>query len=523
MKVLIIGIDGATFDLMKPWVETGQLPHIKRLMNEGVYGEMETVHPPLTGPAWVSLTTGVNPGKHGVFDFMSSATDKIEFISSAGVKVPRLWEILNKHGKEVGVMNVPVTYPATSVKGFMISGFLGPRKSSYPAELINEVETAIGKDYQVKLKYGPYGGKEKQFIKEAVNMFNIKVDTTLYLLKNKNCDFFMSVFGLPDHMSHYFWDYMKTGGEYCNTILDAYTRMDRAIGDFLTYTDKDTNILLVSDHGFGSLLKMVNFNNYFAQKGFLKFKSSARIKALLFKKGFTPSKAFKILSKLGIAAFTRRIPDEKRNRLLGAVLSYGDLDWQNTIAYSKGHVGQIYLNRKAVEIKGLKYSEVRKDIVTALYELEDPETHKRIVKRVLTREEAYNGEYAAMGPDLVVVMDDYIAYPLFAGDNRIITEHILKGRSGTHRMNGVFIGFGPYFKTKGEKKGINITDVVPTVLDIFGVSIPEYIDGNSVEETRRNIKKVATRDMLVEREKADMSPEEKKELEKRLKALGYMD
>ena len=65
-KVLVIGLDGATLDLIGPWADDGKLPHISRLMREGVSGELRSTVPPVTGPAWTSFMTGKGPGKHGI-------------------------------------------------------------------------------------------------------------------------------------------------------------------------------------------------------------------------------------------------------------------------------------------------------------------------------------------------------------------------------------------------------------------------------------------------------------------------
>src|SRR6185436_19139221 len=69
-RVLIVGLDGATFDNIRPWAEKGLLPTFKRLLDEGVHGALRSTYPPVTAPAWTSFMTGKNPGKHGLYHFI---------------------------------------------------------------------------------------------------------------------------------------------------------------------------------------------------------------------------------------------------------------------------------------------------------------------------------------------------------------------------------------------------------------------------------------------------------------------
>ncbi|RLE47527.1 MAG: hypothetical protein DRJ18_03130 [Candidatus Methanomethylicota archaeon] len=70
LRVIVIGLDGATWKLIKPWAEEGKLQTLKRLMEEGAYGELKSTIPPITAAAWASLLTGKNPGKTGIYDFL---------------------------------------------------------------------------------------------------------------------------------------------------------------------------------------------------------------------------------------------------------------------------------------------------------------------------------------------------------------------------------------------------------------------------------------------------------------------
>src|SRR4030065_410257 len=149
LRTIVIGLDGATFDLILPWVEQGHLPSFRRLIEEGSWGELESTMPPLTGPAWSSFITGKNPGKHGIYDFMYRDPKGYRSITINATlrKGPSFWRLLGDQGKRVIVFNVPVTYPPEEVNGIMISGFPTPPKSKdfvYPPELREDLEREIG-------------------------------------------------------------------------------------------------------------------------------------------------------------------------------------------------------------------------------------------------------------------------------------------------------------------------------------------------------------------------------------------
>src|SRR5215510_3512693 len=151
-RVLILGLDGATFDLIKPWVTAGQLPTFKRLLESGTQANLDSTIPPITPPAWTSFMTGMNPGKHGVFNFTKyDPTDhSIRYANASNRRMPTIWQLLSALGWSVGVFNVPMTYPPETVNGFYISGLDTPDKNSdfvYPHWLKQEVEHAVGELY----------------------------------------------------------------------------------------------------------------------------------------------------------------------------------------------------------------------------------------------------------------------------------------------------------------------------------------------------------------------------------------
>ena len=149
MRVLVIGLDGVTFDLLGPWIEAGELPNLRRLMEQGAWGRLQTTMPPISSSSWSSFLTGVNPGKHGIFDFARRVpgTYDQELTNAARRHGRSLWRILSDAGRRVGVVNVPMTFPPEPVNGFLISGMDAPQISnaySFPAILANDLRERFG-------------------------------------------------------------------------------------------------------------------------------------------------------------------------------------------------------------------------------------------------------------------------------------------------------------------------------------------------------------------------------------------
>ncbi len=179
-RVLVIGLDGGTFDLILPWVQKGHLPVFKKLMQEGVWGELQSTTPPLTGPAWSSFITGKNPGKHGIYDFMRRNPEGYNWITFNATQRSGIsfWRLLGDHGKKVIVFNVPGTYPPEKVNGVLISGYLTPPKASdfvFPAELKRELEKEIGfrSTFYPGATYSL--GREERFIQAIEEMTERKI------------------------------------------------------------------------------------------------------------------------------------------------------------------------------------------------------------------------------------------------------------------------------------------------------------------------------------------------------------
>ena len=537
MKLLIVGFDGATFDLIRPWAEAGHLPNLARLMSEGSYGDLHSTLPPVTSPAWPTFMTGCNPGKHGVFDFIHPQGVNFALVNATRIKQPTIWQRLSAVGYRVGVLNVPVTYPPQPLNGFMVSGILSPKGSqiAYPADLLNRYETEMGR-YRVAPNIQYKSGNEAEFQADIYSLIEAHGEWALKLMAHESWDVLMVHFIAMDIMKHAFWRFMDSehpryvASPYEDAIREGYRRVDAYIGRMMAELPADASTIVMSDHGFGPLKNIVNLNIFLMEKGLLRLKGDAltRLKAVAFKYGLTPTRAYRIAETLGMQNLATRVSKKTRNQIIGKFLSFDSVDWQRTIAYSMGHVGQIYLNVAGREPYGVvteaDYIEKRDAVITALRDLKDG-NGRSLVSKIIPREETYHGPYAEDGPDLHLVLDEYnmIASPLFATEGKILTQQI-RGDSGCHRSEGIFLAHGPNIKQGVHIPEADILDLAPTIMHLLDESVPRIFDGVVLQHIFTQEKQVVYSDEAGMETAVEHGYDqaEAAQVEEQLRSLGYL-
>ncbi|MFC1853327.1 alkaline phosphatase family protein, partial [candidate division CSSED10-310 bacterium] len=285
--ILIIGLDGGSFNLIRPWVKEGKLPHLKRLINEGIATNLKSTVPPMTFPAWNAFMTGRNPGKHGVYDFMErrSGTYELEIKNALDRKCETIWHIVSQYGKKCTSIGVPVTYPPEKINGVMISGFDTPyldERIMFPPELFSELKEKVGRyivtaDYEKHLR----AGNLNSAVQELLRAVDQKAETARYILQKELWDLFMIVFGETDVALHHFWKHHDPDSPQRSAdtdpdndpILRIYERVDHQLGELLKSVSADTTVMIMSDHGAGGAGdKSIYLNRFLELEGLLSFK-----------------------------------------------------------------------------------------------------------------------------------------------------------------------------------------------------------------------------------------------------------
>jgi predicted AlkP superfamily phosphohydrolase/phosphomutase len=505
-RVWVIGLDGATFDLILPWVEAGHLPTFARLLREGSWGEVRSTVPPMTGPAWSTFMTGTNPGNHGIFDWVYRRPGTYDFPPNTAEhnRQPSLWKIAGQSGKRVLVLNVPMTYPPETLNGLQVSGLPSTTLSTYPASLADEIRRRIP-DYVV------YPDPGQAYSDQGIEAFMAqleKADRGLMamwheLTSQEEWDFAMLVFNATDVVQHAMWKFMDPKHPqyepakaklYGDAILNVYRAMDRALADILESMDENTVLMLMSDHGFGPFHKFIHVNTWLMKEGLLAVASSpmARIKSTLFRIGLSPMPIYDLMMRVGMGKYKREVVRGKGQGLLRTFfMSFDDVDWSKTVAYSFGNIGQIRINLRGREPQGCvepgaEYERAVSDVIDRLSQLRDPKTGELVVEKIYRRSDVYHGEATPESADILFLPRrlEYFGFGEYEfGDHRVIAS-VQHGISGTHRMNGIGLAWGRPIRP-GKLQDASLEDFAPTILHLMGLPIPAHMDGRPMLEMLR--------------------------------------
>lgn len=555
-KVLFIGLDGSTFDVLDPLMQAGLMPRLQQFIAAGVRGLLETTIPPITPTAWVSWMTGKNPGKHGVFEFLlrrkgSTALPDQPVNSRARDGLP-FWDLLGLMGKRAIVTNMPCTYPPTMVNGVMVADFLTPRGRkdfTYPESLREEIESRFG-PYQLYITEVYSRGKVDNILNQLFDELEYKTKVNRYLMEQYGWDVFATHYWGTDRFQHELWHLLDESHPFFNrkehdahiTRINQYWHaVDTTLGELFDAVDSDASVYLGSDHGFGPIKKFLCFNVWLIEQGWLVLKRDAmtRFKRALFRLGLTPDLAYRSAMKLGLAHLRLSVGVSNRSTLMrlanSLMLSLEDVDWMRTVAFSKGNYGQIYINLKGREANGIvepgaDYERVMGEIIKKLGALQEPDSQAPLIGPIWRREDLYTGPHINESPDIQFLPRDMSNKPLGTLDltsNKFITP--VYGNSGDHRMHGIMLGRGPELQSGATVTGARIIDYAPTILHSFGVEIPSDMDGRVLEEIFTDeymaANPVRISDAAAVAESAQggaMTEEESEEIRERLRGWGYL-
>jgi len=502
--IFCIGLDGATFDLIKPFIAQGKLPTLHKLMQQGAWSELRSTVPPVTASAWSSFMTGKNPAAHGLFDFMRRRADSYDLVpvSARERDGKAVWDLIGASGKRVIVMNVPVTWPPAPVNGVLITGMLTPRDTlhyTYPPELADELRAAIG-EYIIYSDEVYSHGRGEIFLRALKHSAEQRVRAAEYLLHHYPADFFMLVFPETDTVSHgLWWAYDPTHHEHDaaraaalrDGILEIYQHIDALLARLLEHLPPSGTVLVMSDHGHGPVRYFLYVNNWLAQRGYLRFKPNlaAQLKRVAFQLGLTPRFVYSILLALGLGKLRRTLDKRRAGRglLKRWFLSFNDVDWTRTRAYSIGYIGEVHINLKGREPQGIvepgaEYEHLRDQLIADLRTLTLPDGTSAI-ETIWKKEEIYHGAHLDEAPDILFLPRNLetIAFGDFEfGSNKVLEESF--GVSSSHRMNGIFIASGAGIKNTGEFRGAQLIDLAPTILHLLDLPVPNDMDGRVLTE-----------------------------------------
>jgi predicted AlkP superfamily phosphohydrolase/phosphomutase len=531
-KALLIGLDGASFDFLMPWVEEGKLPIFKRIIEEGTRGVMKSTVPCVTCPALPTIYTGMNPGNLGIFDFLNPDGT---VVSSSQIQYKSLWHILSERNKKSLVSNLRTTYPPEKIYGTMICslhvlaekvGLSSWEKAEsswvYPKELQKELDgwavdtDNFAKNILRKLSVGAPEGYEnlKKLVEFRASKFK-------QLLLRDDYDFAFHWIEHTDTINHVCWGNKQL-------ILQFYREVIEPILDDYLSTFKDWNMLIISDHGAAEqTLYRFHVNTWLKMQGYMRTKifypaefincSVRRFKKIIPK--FVLAKLLDYRKKhLPIKEAKNVVLPDSKHMLVG-------VDWQHTSAYCDISWG-IRINK---ENSGKHDEALRTKIISELIEIKSPLGGK-LIKNAWRKEDIYFGKYIDRIPDIVILPQNHVS------PDRILSFQVLtparKTYTGSHNFarNGIFMACGPDISQAKEISPLNLYDIVPTILFMLDVEIPKGLDGKVAKEIF-DIKSEYYKKRLIFSEESiertamirDLSKAEEEQVKKKLKYLGYLD
>lgn len=534
-RLLIIGLDGATFDVLNPMMEAGRMPALKRFIAAGVAGVLNSTKPPITPAAWTTFMTGKGPGRHGIIDFekYEVASHTLAFNSTFEIREKTLWELLSEKGLRVGSVNVPMTYPPRPVNGFMISGFETPSIDAdftWPRELKTELLTKFPHyNYRTDWRRRAFGGEEilQRNLDYICDSFDQGWQLTQYCGDKYGWDVLMVVFKLVDNLQHKAWKYLDPRyipkyPREAEMAAKCFERLDGALTHLFEYAEKrGATVLIMSDHGHGSLDGKAQPNQLLREWGYLKLRSplqqlSTRAEYLLHR--YTKGKANRF---------------EQGSRSIDRDLA---VDWPRTKAcvMHAGIYGFLYINLKGRSPVGVvepaEYERLRDEIADKLRSVRalDPEGREiQVFPEVYKTEELYRCERSDVAdlPDLLLS-----PYPGLAVVRKIRGASPVRWcpedrLEGTHRLEGVFALGGPNVR-RGETIEANIVDLTPTALAALGLPVPVDMEGTVLSDAFTTAPKIEMEPpvrKIMEQHGDVYSEDEQKVLQKRLSELGYLE
>jgi predicted AlkP superfamily phosphohydrolase/phosphomutase len=432
-RVVLIGLDGTPYSLIKRFIADGTMPKMAELVHGGVLLQIDTSIPDISSVAWASFMTGANPGRHGIYGFIDLQPNsyRVYFPNSRHIKSETLWNVTSRAGRRSVIINVPSTYPASPLDGILIAGFVAVdlSKATFPKELVPVLRQM---DYRIDVDMQKAKQSHDALMDDILVTLERRVQAMLHFFDKQRWDVFIGVVTETDRLQHFFMDAAEDASHtYHSAFREFYRRVDDFLGQIADRL-RDEAFLIMSDHGFTPIKQQVYLNHWLVENGYLKLKSGAR--------------------------------------------TIEDIE-EGSVAFALDP-GRIYINLKGKYPRGVidraDLQHVLEEIKQGLSEISADGTP--IIKRIYFKEELYRGPLADCAPDLCV--QTIYGYDLKGAVNKrqLMDREVF---TGMHTQDDAMLFINaPRGELRSERP--HITDVAPTLLDMMGLTVPESMDGRSL-------------------------------------------
>ena len=512
-RTFVVGLDGASWRLLEPWIEAGELPNLEALRTEGTWAGTRSCLPPVTFPNWKCYSSGKNPGKFGVFWFerVDLEAGRIDVMEGSDFKTAELWDYLNEAGQTTGVVNMPTMYPPRELDGPVVCGGPDAAEGEYrsiesgyttPRSLESELESRF--DYRVHPDPLLSSNEERGAEVEAIlDLLDTHFEAAVTLFEEDELDFMHLTLFYLNVLHHFFWDEEPTKRAWL--LVDEWLAKLREL--------EETNVILMSDHGSAPTQTEFYINEWLAEAGYQT--RTRTLEDVLQSVGIDRERVLGVAKRAGLVDTLAAIVPErvqqlvpqadgvKRQRKLEAI----DLDRTQAVASGQG---PIYLN------PAFDTESIREALMADLRRVEDE--YGPLFAGVHRGEEIYRGQFVDEAPEIVVdqrpgvhVNDGIGGGVIQTGPDRWAAENT---------PFGIFVANGPDFEAQGELDRLSILDIAPTILATHGAGIPSDMDGDVLGIIRGDPSS-RSRDPI-SLDGRDGSTDQAT-VEDRLKQLGYME
>jgi len=488
--LLIIGLDGADWRILDPWLQDGSLPHLAALKQRGAYGALASTIRPESSIAWTTFATGVNAGKHGIFGFVGQQPHSyaLSLNTATAIRAETFWQRAAAAGRRIALLNTPMTYPPQPLaRGALVAGMLSPDVHSvftHPPELRKALLAAVP-DYAI-------GAPRRNmplsdYIRAVTHTIEARGRAAVWLLQQDAWDAAVVVFSSTDrlqhaalhllHPRHPSYDASQAAREL-PLLRSAYQKLDAAIGRLLQEAGPDATVVTLSDHGFTPVARSFYVNVWLREQGLLVTTGKAP----------PPGLWQRLRRHAGLQRLKQRLPGLRTWHHAPALAPYfKTVIWgKSKVWYSP--VGGLRFNIRGREPQGiLSAADARllaKELRTALRHLTDPATGVTPIAAVIPRAALYHGPHTANAPDLILepqrtggrAFHNSLILPDFA-PSAFADSHDL---TGNHALDGILLAAGPHIRP-GVRQRAHLRDMAPTLLYLLGVTPPEEMEGKVLD------------------------------------------
>jgi predicted AlkP superfamily phosphohydrolase/phosphomutase len=531
---LLIGLDGATFSVLDPYIEQGVMPFLGGLMERGTSAVLRSIMPPLTPPAWTSLVTGKHPGQHGVFDFFQKeepGSIYFTYTSSQNVGSATIWSLASDQDRRITSLNFPLMFPAPPVEGSVVPGGMMPwrqlRLGCHPPGLFQRLKDLpdfnpremLDMEMEVKAIDGCPEEEYADWVELHIRRERRWGEVLQYLMDDAPADLTAIMFDGVDKLQHLCWRFIDPAcrpehptdweQEMIERCERYFRSLDGLIAAAVTRAGPDATVILASDHGFGPTRDVFHVNSWLEREGYLSWADPA------------DAERVRSATDVGFAEMTRHVHA---------------IDWSKTLAYAATPSSQgINIVERLPGSETPMPEDVRArisvDIAAALMELRRPADGERLIEEVWTREQAFVGPFEGLGPDLSMVLVDGGTISILPSETIVARRDQVRGH---HRWEGFFLAAGPGIRAGERVEELSIVDVAPLILHSLDLPVPDDMEGRLPAEIlepgeleRRPLRRVEAREppapVTMAGAGGERDPDEQAAVMARLRALGYVE